>query len=178
MSPRRETLLHGSLGGGLDIDGKHTYRRAWRNGLSGHSPGVGVGQGSVLPKLDRDLLSKAAEISPQARGKGEPASTGTRRGLVHVGQDGRQLGHHRPEAKVAVRASSQEGALLVRHRAIEKGRLISKKHSAPVHESFDAHLSGKLFLLVIQTYTLKDQGQTAEALDETHCFPAESLRFE
>lgn len=108
MSPRRETLLHGSLGGGLEIDGKHTYRRAWRNGLSGHSPGVGVGQGSVLPKLDRDLLSKAAEISPQARGKGEPASTGTRRGLVHVGQDGRQLGHHRPEAKVAVRASSLE----------------------------------------------------------------------
>jgi|GEM_PF-4040111 len=46
------------------------------------------------------------------------------------------------------------------------------------YESFDAHLSGKLFLLVIQTYTLKDQRQTAEALDETHCFPAESLRFE
>jgi hypothetical protein len=41
---------------------------------------------------------------------------------VHVGQDGRQLGHHRPEAKVAVRASSQQGALFVRHRAIEKGR--------------------------------------------------------
>jgi hypothetical protein len=31
---------------------------------------------------------------------------------------------------------------------------------------------------VIQPNTSEDRGQTAEALDETHCFPAESLRFE
>jgi hypothetical protein len=88
---------------------------------------------------------------------------------MHVGQHGRQLGHHRPEAKVAVRADSQESALFVRYRAVQQGRPIPEKHSAPVYERLDSHLSGKRFLLVIKPFASEDPGQTAEALDESHC---------
>ena len=57
----------------------------------------------------------------------------------------------------------------MRYRAVQQGRSIPEKHCAPVYERFDSHLSGKLLLLVIKPFASEDPGQTAEALDESHC---------